>query len=240
MLDACEFLRVGNDANRRNMPCLHLNGQHEQGLTTGADDDSRLTIDLCQLHTIVLWQKAHRSQAKARNCITPDKRTKRGLFDFPTGISPQGHIFGEQVHQGDHITTLSRLQKAGEQLLMDVWRGREAWSMLSQMVLRPAERPATGRFTLAKHGGNLGKLILEDFAQQENSSLEGLELLQQHQERQRDRLIHIDALCRIDCFGSHGDRKSTRLNSSHTVISYAVFCLKKKKKHSNSSHHDQR
>src|SRR5438132_6242399 len=29
-----------------------------------------------------------------------------------------------------------------------------------------------------------------------------------------------------------GDRKSTRLNSSHTVISYAVFCLKKKKKRS--------
>src|SRR5438034_8716901 len=29
------------------------------------------------------------------------------------------------------------------------------------------------------------------------------------------------------------DRKSTRLNSSHTVISYAVFCLKKKKKRNN-------
>src|SRR5260221_10847747 len=29
--------------------------------------------------------------------------------------------------------------------------------------------------------------------------------------------------------GQNGDRKSTRLNSSHTVISYAVFCLKKKK-----------
>src|SRR2546430_8541938 len=28
------------------------------------------------------------------------------------------------------------------------------------------------------------------------------------------------------------DRKSTRLNSSHSQISYAVFCLKKKKKHS--------
>src|SRR5437762_5454616 len=27
----------------------------------------------------------------------------------------------------------------------------------------------------------------------------------------------------------HGDRKSTRLNSSHRCISYAVFCLKKKK-----------
>src|SRR5947207_6819406 len=30
---------------------------------------------------------------------------------------------------------------------------------------------------------------------------------------------------------SSPDRKSTRLNSSHTVISYAVFCLKKKKQH---------
>src|SRR5256885_12349213 len=30
--------------------------------------------------------------------------------------------------------------------------------------------------------------------------------------------------------GGTTDRKSTRLNSSHLVISYAVFCLKKKKK----------
>src|SRR5438132_3041792 len=30
--------------------------------------------------------------------------------------------------------------------------------------------------------------------------------------------------------GRQGDRKSTRLNSSHTVSSYAVFCLKKKNK----------
>src|SRR2546422_3006972 len=33
------------------------------------------------------------------------------------------------------------------------------------------------------------------------------------------------ALC-----GMNGDRKSTRLNSSHGYISYAVFCLKKKKR----------
>src|SRR2546426_7388725 len=32
-----------------------------------------------------------------------------------------------------------------------------------------------------------------------------------------------------------GDRKSTRLNSSHLVISYAVFCLKKKKKKKSKS-----
>src|SRR2546427_6239556 len=35
--------------------------------------------------------------------------------------------------------------------------------------------------------------------------------------------------------GSRPDRKSTRLNSSHSQISYAVFCLKKKKK-KNSDH----
>src|SRR2546426_3038725 len=33
-----------------------------------------------------------------------------------------------------------------------------------------------------------------------------------------------------------GDRKSTRLNSSHLVISYAVFCLKKKKINTNILH----
>src|SRR5258708_12125756 len=32
---------------------------------------------------------------------------------------------------------------------------------------------------------------------------------------------------------ARGDRKSTRLNSSHQIISYAVFCLKKKKKQKN-------
>src|SRR5258708_10336866 len=32
----------------------------------------------------------------------------------------------------------------------------------------------------------------------------------------------------------HGDRKSTRLNSSHQIISYAVFCLKKKRERNSS------
>src|SRR2546427_8509005 len=34
------------------------------------------------------------------------------------------------------------------------------------------------------------------------------------------------------------DRKSTRLNSSHSQISYAVFCLKKKKKEEDGGDHD--
>src|SRR5258708_21720880 len=35
---------------------------------------------------------------------------------------------------------------------------------------------------------------------------------------------------------SKEDRKSTRLNSSHQIISYAVFCLKKKKQTSKNKH----
>src|SRR5437773_7012373 len=60
-----------------------------------------------------------------------------------------------------------------------------------------------------------------------------------HRKRQHD---HFDAQCRNHRHGrrdegpadrreqrAEGDRKSTRLNSSHITISYAVFCLKKKK-----------
>src|SRR3712207_9009415 len=42
-----------------------------------------------------------------------------------------------------------------------------------------------------------------------------------------------DSLADVEFWGvaSFADRKSTRLNSSHANISYAVFCLKKKKHH---------
>src|SRR5689334_24175822 len=48
-----------------------------------------------------------------------------------------------------------------------------------------------------------------------------------------DRLIyiHLDSNRTV----SPLDRKSTRLNSSHSSISYAVFCLKKKKKKQNTN-----
>src|SRR5699024_11354607 len=44
-----------------------------------------------------------------------------------------------------------------------------------------------------------------------------------HQEGE-DHVLGVQRLA----VGEHGDRKSTRLNSSHVSISYAVFCLKKK------------
>src|SRR5256886_3603775 len=39
-----------------------------------------------------------------------------------------------------------------------------------------------------------------------------------------------DQVAHVVAAPAAGDRKSTRLNSSHSQISYAVFCLKKKKK----------
>src|SRR2546429_2330444 len=43
---------------------------------------------------------------------------------------------------------------------------------------------------------------------------------------------HARRALEIAAAGAHKDRKSTRLNSSHGYISYAVFCLKKKKHNS--------
>src|SRR3712207_6899705 len=44
-----------------------------------------------------------------------------------------------------------------------------------------------------------------------------------------DAIAERAGVSRRTVFTSVGDRKSTRLNSSHANISYAVFCLKKKK-----------
>ncbi len=41
----CEFFRVGNDANRLDLPLLHLNGQDGEYLAASADDHGCLTVD---------------------------------------------------------------------------------------------------------------------------------------------------------------------------------------------------
>src|SRR5690242_21144994 len=52
----------------------------------------------------------------------------------------------------------------------------------------------------------------------------------QHARRAAQRARDLDQLALGDRQAGDRDRKSTRLNSSHMSISYAVFCLKKKKK----------
>src|SRR2546430_7826389 len=53
----------------------------------------------------------------------------------------------------------------------------------------------------------------------------------EHRREQRRRLARAQLRPAVKVVGIVQDRKSTRLNSSHSQISYAVFCLKKKKKH---------
>src|SRR2546426_7414605 len=62
---------------------------------------------------------------------------------------------------------------------------------------------------------DLGIEVLDSFLSQAT----GRETYERMQEKVRT----------LERLGTQGDRKSTRLNSSHLVISYAVFCLKKKK-----------
>src|SRR5688572_31301692 len=57
-----------------------------------------------------------------------------------------------------------------------------------------------------------------------------LEELQQHKFARICKKLQLKEGDRIADLGCGLDRKSTRLNSSHSQISYAVFCLKKKKK----------
>src|SRR5947209_12109812 len=79
------------------------------------------------------------------------------------------------------------------------------YTTLFRSVVPPAERPAIGDHTTGRSVGHA---------------------------------YRGEAQCRLDRCRSIGDsvgeiaedRKSTRLNSSHANISYAVFCLKKKKK----------
>src|SRR5262245_64121038 len=50
-----------------------------------------------------------------------------------------------------------------------------------------------------------------------------------------EQVRHALALGRVHVAADAVDRKSTRLNSSHLGISYAVFCLKKKKKNTKAT-----
>src|SRR6266480_7330922 len=74
--------------------------------------------------------------------------------------------------------------------------------------------------------------IAERFCREKTAARTGAHRLARSRDRARDRLRLIAARPhnpKRDSFRRARDRKSTRLNSSHMSISYAVFCLKKKK-----------
>src|SRR5262245_62782190 len=95
-------------------------------------------------------------------------------------------------------------------------------------LLRPPE------LLRAREQHQKGTLSAESLREIENRSIQDAAKLQEEIGLQaitdgeyRRTIWHVDFLRQID---GVRDRKSTRLNSSHLGISYAVFCLKKKKK----------
>src|SRR3712207_7793419 len=73
-----------------------------------------------------------------------------------------------------------------------------------------------------------GKKLIDRFVVSDKKNLNGMYTLQVANELRNDIENIADGI--FSPLEGFVDRKSTRLNSSHANISYAVFCLKKKKK----------
>src|SRR2546430_5728975 len=101
------------------------------------------------------------------------------------------------------------------------------------MIRRPPRSPLFPYTTLFR---SLVPAVLDRVRPQGKSEPFKGHFQQNRSERLPPRVTIRDAGDEVDrgtgrarCFGTcRGDRKSTRLNSSHSQISYAVFCLKKK------------
>src|SRR5690348_17723824 len=73
-----------------------------------------------------------------------------------------------------------------------------------------------------------------------SSDLRGSELARRVRQEEVLAALEVVELPGVQGAGAHEvDRKSTRLNSSHPSISYAVFCLKKKKKNDRTKAHQR-
>src|SRR3712207_8658130 len=81
------------------------------------------------------------------------------------------------------------------------------------------------------HGSRRKHFIFTDEHEQLRESIHAFVVkeLAPHAEEWEESTFPDSVFRRMGELGFLGDRKSTRLNSSHANISYAVFCLKKKK-----------
>src|SRR2546421_8900304 len=88
------------------------------------------------------------------------------------------------------------------------------------MIRRPPRStlfPYTTLFRSVRGVADLGERHADD-----------LDVVAEPRRRQGLGVVVEEIAARVDLLHVLGDRKSTRLNSSHDQISYAVFCLKKK------------
>src|SRR2546426_8221031 len=94
------------------------------------------------------------------------------------------------------------------------------------IVARPGEKFALGYSDpLVQMALQTLRILIDEAAQTAYISVRS-----EISRRESRREVEYSCQGEIDGLDKSQDRKSTRLNSSHLVISYAVFCLKKKKK----------
>src|SRR5256885_6788044 len=94
------------------------------------------------------------------------------------------------------------------------------------MIRRPPRSTLFPYTTLFRSLNDIDKADREIVRSSRDFGLDGTSIQVEHQVGKRTTYVDIN---RVHQVSAHTDRKSTRLNSSHLVISYAVFCLKKKK-----------
>src|SRR5690606_41467490 len=99
------------------------------------------------------------------------------------------------------------------------------------LMLRPPPRSTLFPYTTLFR--SLGRCFAAHVKQQDRAQYKGA----RERHRHRPMAHSLPPAARHDQQQARGqrDRKSTRLNSSHVKISYAVFCLKKKNKHNSKS-----
>src|SRR2546430_10535283 len=101
------------------------------------------------------------------------------------------------------------------------------------MIRRPPRSPLFPYTTLFRSLGAIGPLAAKPVMEGKSvlfKKFAGIDCFDiELDERDPDKLVDIIAALEPTFGGINLDRKSTRLNSSHSQISYAVFCLKKKK-----------
>src|SRR5207248_11134859 len=68
-------------------------------------------------------------------------------------------------------------------------------------------------------------VVRQDLRQDEQRVERGAQFVR-HVREELGLVLRAERTCRTNCAPRSTDRKSTRLNSSHRTISYAVFCLK--------------
>src|SRR5207248_9577159 len=100
---------------------------------------------------------------------------------------------------------------------------------INLLVILPVDHPTLHSFPTRRSSDLRRRRLLAEHRTRLDQRRVGRGEIAGHQADDADRRLDAGVVSAASAHGLVEDRKSTRLNSSHRTISYAVFCLKKKK-----------